>query len=84
MVVSDVFAQILTLRTNPSRLRNCRLAEHNAGKSVHTSQFKPWDLTACIALPEKLVADKLEKYLNSGSGHALAIRRLLTKYRHRS
>ena len=27
-----------------------RLQEHNAGKSSHTSKFKPWKLTTYIAL----------------------------------
>ena len=54
-----------------------RLAEHNAGKSIHTNKFKPWDLMAYVALPEKHLADKLEKYLKSGSGRAFAVRHLL-------
>ena len=37
-----------------------RLVEHSAGKSIHTNKFKPWDLAAYIALPEKQVAEKLE------------------------
>ena len=54
-----------------------RLAEHNAGKSTHTNKFKPWLLLAYVALPEKLLADKFEKYLKSGSGRAFAVRHLL-------
>jgi putative endonuclease len=54
-----------------------RLAEHNAGKSIHTNKFKPWDLMAYIALPEKSLAEKFERYLKSGSGRAFAKRHLL-------
>ena len=55
-----------------------RLSEHNAGKSIHTNKFKPWELTAYIALPEKHLAEKFERYLKSGSGRAFAHRRLMT------
>jgi putative endonuclease len=51
-----------------------RLAQHNAGKSIHTNKFKPWDLLAYVALREKSVAEKFEKYLKTGSGHAFAAR----------
>jgi len=61
-----------------SDLRN-RLAEHNAGKSIHTNKFRPWDLMAYIALPEKDLAEKFERYLKSGSGRAFAKRHLLTQ-----
>jgi putative endonuclease len=63
-----------------SDLRN-RLTEHNAGKSVHTNKFKPWELVAYVALTEKLLAEELEKYLKSGSGRAFAKRHLLTNGR---
>jgi putative endonuclease len=56
-----------------------RLAEHNAGKSIHTKKFKPWDLIAYVALSEKHLAEELERYLKSGSGRAFAKRRLLTQ-----
>jgi len=54
-----------------------RLAQHNAGKSIHTHKFKPWNLMAYIALPEKRLAEELESYLKSGSGRAFAKRHLL-------
>ena len=54
-----------------------RLAEHNAGKSIHTNKFKPWDLMAYVALPEKSLAEKFERYLKSGSGRAFVKRHLL-------
>jgi putative endonuclease len=30
-----------------------RLAEHNAGKSTHTSKFKPWELVTYIAFQDQ-------------------------------
>ena len=56
-----------------------RLADHNAGKSIHTNKFKPWNLLAYIALPEKHLAEQFERYLKSGSGRAFAKRHLLTQ-----
>jgi putative endonuclease len=49
-----------------------RLADHNAGKSIHTNKFKPWTLSAYFALPEKALAEQFERYLKSGSGRAFA------------
>lgn len=53
-----------------------RLEEHNAGKSPHTSKFKPWRLTTYVAFSDRHKADSFERYLKSGSGHAFANRRL--------
>ncbi len=53
-----------------------RLAQHNAGKSTHTKKFKPWELLAYVALREKNLAEKFEKYLKSGSGRSFAARHL--------
>jgi putative endonuclease len=54
-----------------------RLAQHNAGRSAHTSKFAPWSVATYIALPDKSLAFRLEKYLKSGSGHSFAKRLLL-------
>jgi putative endonuclease len=56
-----------------------RLSEHNAGKSIHTNKFKPWDLMAYIALPEHQLAEEMERYLKTGSGRAFASRHLLAQ-----
>jgi putative endonuclease len=56
-----------------------RLAEHNAGKSIHTNKFKSWDLIAYIAVPEKHLAEEIESFLKSGSGRAFAKRHLLAQ-----
>jgi predicted GIY-YIG superfamily endonuclease len=53
-----------------------RLHEHNAGKSIHTSKFKPWRLAAYIAFTDRIKAEAFERYLKSGSGHAFARKRL--------
>jgi putative endonuclease len=53
-----------------------RLADHNSGKSPHTSKFKPWELECYIAFPDKQRAFDFEKYLKSHSGRAFAMKRL--------
>ncbi len=54
-----------------------RLKDHNAGKSVHTAKFAPWELKCYVALPEKMRALDLERYLKSHSGRAFAKKRLI-------
>lgn len=53
-----------------------RLAAHNAGRSSHTSKFKPWRLVVYIAFESRTKAAAFEQYLKAGSGHAFALRRL--------
>jgi predicted GIY-YIG superfamily endonuclease len=53
-----------------------RLAEHNAGKSHHTSRFMPWRLVTYVAFSDQAKATAFELYLESGSGHAFARRHL--------
>ena len=53
-----------------------RLAEHNSGKSPHTSKFTPWQLITYIAFSDDSQAAAFERYLKSGSGHAFANKRL--------
>lgn len=53
-----------------------RLADHNAGKSPHTSKFKPWRLITYIGFSDRSKATAFELYLKSGSGHAFANKRL--------
>jgi putative endonuclease len=54
-----------------------RLADHNAGKSSHTSKFTPWELIWYCAFTDKLKALEFEIYLKSHSGRAFANKRLL-------
>jgi putative endonuclease len=51
-----------------------RLKEHNAGKCKHTADFKPWKLKIYIAFETLSQAQRFERYLKSGSGHAFANR----------
>jgi putative endonuclease len=52
-----------------------RFAEHNAGKSPHTSKYRPWQLVTYIAFSSPDKAISFERYLKSGSGHAFARKR---------
>ncbi len=54
-----------------------RVADHNSGKSTHTSKFAPWELVWYCAFPDKYKALEFEKYLKTGSGKAFANKRLL-------
>jgi putative endonuclease len=53
-----------------------RLADHNAGKSPHTSKYVPWKLVTYVAFSDEQKAEPFEHYLKSGSGHAFAKKRL--------
>ena len=54
-----------------------RIADHNAGKSKHTSKFAPWELAWYCAFADKYKALEFEKYLKSHSGRAFAKKRLM-------
>ena len=51
-----------------------RLAEHDAGKSLHTSKFTPWELVVAVYFTDRQKAETFECYLKHGSGHAFANR----------
>ena len=53
-----------------------RIADHNAGKSLHTSKYVPWKLVTYVAFSNVRKAEASERYLKSGSGHAFAKKRL--------
>ena len=53
-----------------------RLEEHDAGRSSHTSKFRPWRLVTYVAFSDRNKAEAFEGYLKSGSGHAFANKRL--------
>jgi putative endonuclease len=55
-----------------------RLADHNTGKSPHTSKFAPWKLECYVGFPDKQQAYDFENYLKSHSGRAFASRRLFS------
>ena len=53
---------------------NARLAEHNAGRSPHTSKQIPWQLVVAVCFEDDSKAAAFEGYLKSGSGRAFAKR----------
>lgn len=53
-----------------------RFQAHNPGKSAPTSKYLPWQLVTYIAFFRRAKAESFERYLKSGSGHALAANRL--------
>ena len=53
-----------------------RLRDHDAGKSPHTSKYRPWRLATYVAFSDQAKAESFERYLKSGSGHAFANKRL--------
>ena len=53
-----------------------RLAVHNTGGSIHTAKFKPWKLLAYMAFSDSSKARAFEQYLKTGSGRALAKKRI--------
>jgi putative endonuclease len=53
-----------------------RLKNHNAGRVLHTTKWKPWRLKTYIAFPDRSQAAGFEQYLKSASGRAFARKRL--------
>ena len=45
-----------------------RLENHNAGGTVCTKGFRPWNLVVYIAFDDICKAEMFEKYLKTGSG----------------
>ncbi len=56
---------------------NERLKEHNAGLSMYSKTYAPWELETYVSVRNKDTAEGLEKYLKSGSGFAFLKKRLL-------
>ncbi|MGJ3260816.1 MAG: GIY-YIG nuclease family protein [Rhodospirillales bacterium] len=52
-----------------------RLAQHNAGNSVHTSKYVPWKLISYHAFADRSTAQEFEYYLKTASGRAFANKR---------
>lgn len=52
-----------------------RLAEHNAGNSIHTKKYMPWRIVTYIAFSDHIKADTFEAYLKTASGRAFAKKR---------
>ncbi|TFI58666.1 GIY-YIG nuclease family protein [Sphingomonas parva] len=53
-----------------------RLEAHDAGRSPHTSKFKPWRLCSFHWFERQETATAIERYLKSGSGRSFATRHL--------
>ena len=53
---------------------NQRFESHNSGNSLHTAEFRPWQLVTYVCFDDKWKAVAFEKYLKVGSGHAFARR----------
>lgn len=58
---------------------NERIKQHNRGDSAYTKKFLPWVLETYISFSNKQLADKFEKYLKSGSGHAFLKKKFIPK-----
>ena len=54
-----------------------RLDAHNAGRSRHTSRYRPWRIRVAIDFPDEGTALQFEKYLKSCSGRAFLKRHFL-------
>jgi predicted GIY-YIG superfamily endonuclease len=54
-----------------------RLQKHNEGGSIHTKDFKPWQLVMFSCFFDKSKALEYEKYLKSHSGRAFMNKRLV-------
>ena len=51
-----------------------RLAAHNAGRSTHTANGGPWNISVVVEFADEERAARFERYLKSGSGCAFAKR----------
>ncbi len=49
-----------------------RLRTHNAGRSAHTSQGRPWRIETVVAFRSREKAEAFERYLKTHSGRAFA------------
>ncbi len=55
-----------------------RLKEHNECPTCsYTKSYGPWIIGSYIAVQEKILAEKLERYLKHGSGHAFLKKHLI-------
>jgi putative endonuclease len=53
-----------------------RIAQHNAGQSIHTAKYKPWRVVSYFAFTDENKAVAFERYLKTASGRAFAQKRL--------
>jgi len=83
MNTSKRFVHIIRSSADPSRYYTgltpdvpARIASHNAGRRHHTANAIPWASVVVIEFSDESRAVAFERYLKSGSGAALAKRRL--------
>jgi len=55
-----------------------RLAEHNTGHVKSSRPFRPFKLSAYVAVESEKKARELEKYFKTGSGKAVLNKRILS------
>jgi len=53
-----------------------RLEEHNSGKSLFTSQYRPWEVIYTERVKNEIQGRIREKYLKSASGRRLVLKKL--------
>ena len=56
-----------------------RLASHQAGQVVSTKSYQPAMLKSYVAVETEQQARELERYFKSGSGKAIALKRLVRR-----
>ena len=78
-----MYVYILRSKSHPSEVYvgvtpdiQTRLAEHNAGLSLHTAKFIPWELESYFWFSNDQKAFRFEQYLKSGSGRAFRSKHL--------
>ena len=59
-----------------TRHLNIRFMEHNNGKSQSTKHYAPFELISYIAVRTRHHANELERYFKTGSGTAIAKKRI--------
>jgi len=68
---ADRQARYIGIRDDVDR----RLKEHNAGKGGdYSAKYASWELVIAIRFHDRAKAERFERYLKSGSGHAFARR----------
>jgi len=69
--LNDRQARYIGITDNVDR----RLKEHNSGKGGdYTAKYAAWEVVIAIRFRDVTRAERFERYLKSGSGHAFARR----------
>lgn len=54
-----------------------RLSVHNAGNSIYTSKYVPWEIVTYVTFSNSAKAIKFEKYLKTSAGKVFLNRRFI-------